>query len=237
VTTGRLRWLDGLAPPGSRAPVLLRTGHVAEVPGDDTWLGPREQAVCARLHVPKRRQDWRLGRWTAKQAIRTWLYDRELRDLEPVRIQVVAADDGAPEVLLDGLPAAMVLSLSHSAGLALAAVTLPPLRLGCDVECVEERSDSFIDDCFTPAEALRVRAAPGGVRPLLATMVWSAKESALKALRQGLRLDTRAVEVAWWWTGADAGRLSVRYAADGSVFRGSWWRHDDHVATLVTDAH
>jgi 4'-phosphopantetheinyl transferase len=235
VITGRLRRLDGVAATGSRTPVLLRTGQLAEVPDHDTWLGPLEQDVCDRLLVPKRRHDWRLGRWTAKQAVRAWLSDRGLGDLEPIRIQVVAADDGAPEVLLDGLPADIVLSLSHSAGLALAAVALPGCRIGCDVEYVEERSDSFIDDCFTPAEALRVRGALPALRPLLATMVWSAKESALKALRQGLRLDTRSVEVAWWWTGADAGGLRVRYSDNGSVFRGSWWRQDHHVATLLTD--
>jgi 4'-phosphopantetheinyl transferase len=237
VSTGRLRWLDGLAPPGSRPPVLLRTGHLAEVPGDDTWLGPREQDVCARLHVRKRRQDWRLGRWTAKQAIQSWLLQVESRKVGEAQIEVVAAADGAPEVLLDGQPAALALSISHSAGLALAAVCLPGFRIGCDVERVDDRSDAFVDDFFTPAEAVRVRALPAVARPLVATMVWSAKESALKALRQGLRLDTRAVEVAWWWIGPDTGRLSVRYAADGTIFRGSWWRHDDHVATLLTDAH
>jgi 4'-phosphopantetheinyl transferase len=237
VSTGRLRWLDGLAPPGSRPPVLLRTGHMTEVPGDDTWLGPQEQAVCARLHVPKRRQDWRLGRWTAKRAIQSWLLEMEARKIGEAQIEVVAAADGAPEVLLDGQPAALALSISHSAGFALTAVGMRGFRIGCDVEGVDERSDAFIDDMFTAAEALRVRTAPAAVRPLVATMVWSAKESALKALRQGLRLDTRAVEVAWWWVGPDAGRLSVRYTADGTIFRGSWWRQDDHVATLVTDAH
>jgi 4'-phosphopantetheinyl transferase len=241
VSTSRLQRPDGPASVRTRPPVLLRTGHLADVPADDEWLGPLERDACARLRVAKRRREWRLGRWTAKQAILAWLPAVEPDDVEPGamapnRIQVVAAADGAPDVLVDGRMAPVVLSLSHSAGLALAAVALPPLRIGCDVERVEERSEAFVDDVFTAAEAARIRAVPSAVRPMVATMVWSAKESALKALRQGLRLDTRAVEVAWWWLGPGTGRLRVRHAADGSVFQGSWWRQDRHVATLLTDS-
>jgi 4'-phosphopantetheinyl transferase len=40
-----------------------------------------------------------------------------------------------------------------------------------------------------------VRAAAAADRPLLVSLLWSVKESALKALRTGLRLGTRWVAV------------------------------------------
>ena len=67
--------------------------------------------------------------------------------------------------------------------------------LGCDLEVIEPHSDAFIADYFaTEEQALVARAAPAD-RPWLVTLLWSAKESALKALRAGLRLDTRRVIV------------------------------------------
>src|SRR3954454_12181450 len=90
------------------------TRSQADVPPDDTWLGPRERAVLGGLCVAKRREDWRLGRWTAKAALAAWL------GATPERIEVVAADDGAPEAWLDGARAPVSVSLSHRSGLALA---------------------------------------------------------------------------------------------------------------------
>ena len=39
-----------------------------EVPADDEWLTGAEHDVLAGLTMAKRRADWRLGRWTAKDA-------------------------------------------------------------------------------------------------------------------------------------------------------------------------
>src|SRR5689334_12734251 len=92
------------------------TRSQADVPPHDDWLGEGERAVLATLHVAKRRADWRLGRWTAKAALGAWL------QVEPARLQVLAASDGAPEAWLDGVPVGVSVSLSHRAGRALAAV-------------------------------------------------------------------------------------------------------------------
>jgi 4'-phosphopantetheinyl transferase len=67
--------------------------------------------------------------------------------------------------------------------------------LGCDVEVVEPRSDAFVADYFTSEEQAMIRQAPDPVRFALIALIWSAKESALKALSTGLRSDTRSVSV------------------------------------------
>jgi 4'-phosphopantetheinyl transferase len=66
-------------------------------------------------------------------------------------------------------------------------------------------------------------------------LIWSAKESALKALREGLRLDTRSVVVSLLEGTSDSvpwRPLQVR-CPDNSIFRG-WWRNTNRVLrTLV----
>jgi hypothetical protein len=69
-------------------------------------------------------------------------------------------------------------------------------------------------------------------------LVWSAKESALKALGEGLRLDTRAVEVTVpaWVAGEPTSwlPLSVR-TPGGERFPGHWCTAGDFVWTLVAE--
>ena len=68
-------------------------------------------------------------------------------------------------------------------------------ELGCDLEIIEPRSDAFVADYFTTEEQALIARASAADRPRLLALLWSAKESALKALHEGLRLDTRCVIV------------------------------------------
>jgi len=165
--------------------------------------------------------DWRLGRWTAKLATAACLR------VPAAVVELRAAPDGAPEALVGGCPAPVVVSLSHRAGLAVCMVAPDGVALGCDLELAEPRSAAFVADWFTAGEREAVACAPPGDRALLLAVLWSAEESALKALRAGLRFDTRWVVVdppalgrdGRWWP------LTVRHPAAARVFPG-WWRHD-----------
>ena len=83
------------------------------------------------------------------------------------------------------------------------------------------------------------RWIPTASRPHLATLLWSAKESALKALRTGLTLDTKAVEVEVQVPVAAAPGwqpLRVLSAQRQASFHG-WWRdYGAYVITLLTDS-
>jgi 4'-phosphopantetheinyl transferase len=192
-----------------------------DVPPDDGWLSPRERATLARLRVPKRREDWRLGRWTAKAAVAAWL------GAEPARVEVLAAPEGAPEAWRDGRPAGVSLSLSHRAGRALVVVGAPPTTVGCDLELIEPRSGAFVRDWLAPREQALVAAAAPAHRDRVANLAWTAKEAAAKVRREGLRLDVRdAVMRLGGSPGADGWRpLSVRWA-DGAGATAAWWRAD-----------
>ena len=156
----------------------------ADVPAGDRWLSAREAAVLSGLAFEPRRRDWRLGRWTAKQALIAWLGIGGVADVREV--EIMAAADGAPEAFLAETPAGVNVSISHREGHALVVVGPPGLALGCDLEVVEPRSAAFVRDYFTPAEAAAVASAPEDARPALANLIWTAKEAAL-----GFRMETR----------------------------------------------
>ena len=198
-----------------------------QLPADLDWLGANERTRLASFRFDKRRHDWLLGRWTAKQALLTVA---GLSD--PDRIEIATADDGAPLPRLDGRPFAATISLSHSNDRAFCTVTLDRTELGCDIELVEPRGTAFVETYFTNTESERIANADKHCRDLLTTMIWSAKESVLKALRIGLGVDTRSVEVipddhgpdteesSEWRTGrviaADDGEFACCWLHDGS---------------------
>jgi 4'-phosphopantetheinyl transferase len=220
------------------APVLVRwlARGVDDVPASGDWLSPSESARLASLRFAKRRSEVRLARWTAKLAVARAL---DLGDDAGAlaRIEIRAAATGAPAVFVAGEPAPIAVSLTDRADWAVCMVATGDVAVGCDLELVEARSDAFVRDWFTPAEQDRVAGVTPAEQDLLANLIWSAKESALKVLQTGLRRDTRSVEVDLVdaagqerWT-----RLAVR-SEEGLVFPGWWRRYGDFVLTCAAAA-
>jgi len=205
-----------------------------DVPADNQWLSANEISRLTAMRIPKRRADWRLGRWTAKQAVSAALnLPTALADIE-----IRSAPSGAPEVFLNNQSAGIAISLSHRYGTALCTAATLGTIFGCDLELIETRSDVFVADYFTADEKALIGQAAMAERPRLVTLLWSAKESALKALRVGLRLDTTCMHVTpdGWLEGKgqEWRPLQVRYSA-GQVF-GGWWRVQNNlVRTVVSD--
>jgi len=222
----------------------------ADVPAENDWLSANEAICLNAMRFAKRRADWRLGRWTAKRALST-LLNAPVAPEGFRKTEIRPAPSGAPEVLIGGRPASVTISLSHRSGMAICAVARSVVELGCDLEVAEPRSDAFLADYLTIDEQALVARATAADRNQLLALLWSAKESALKALRTGLRLDTRCVNVQPFvaplhvhgWS-----PLTVRYTADGSpehdsaeqhsaeqVFHG-WWRAADKIVQTVVAA-
>ena len=235
---------------------------MADVPTDNSWLCAPEVLRLSGMKVAKRCKDWRLGRWTAKRAIAAYLgWCTEQSSLNPIEIR--PASSGAPEPFIAGQRAAFGVSLSHRAGQAIAALAPSRVAVGCDLEKIELRLDAFVTDYFTPEEQLLVENMPAPSRPALVTLLWSAKESALKALGQGLRLDTRSISVnvgngqgIFRHLPADSQMASVQgiqhaFCGPGQAgwrvfrvscsntdrtFQGWWQATSEFVQTVVTDA-
>jgi 4'-phosphopantetheinyl transferase len=225
----------------------------ADVPAENEWLSTKERICLSGLRFAKRRADWRLGRWTAKHAVAAYL---NLSTGIPALadIEILSASSGAPEVFLEDRPADIAISLSHRDGTSLCTVAPAGSSFGCDLETIERRSDAFVADYFTANEKALIARAPMEHQPLLVALVWSGKESALKALHLGLRLDTRCVcvrpvnalphpaEETLQDLSSDPATsnpddwrpLSV-HCSSGPVY-GGWWRVQDHlVRTMVSD--
>jgi len=215
-----------------------------DVPLDDDWLSAGEQRILAGMKVPKRRADWRLGRWAAKQVVAAHRgHHFEHGSLSAIEIRPAAS--GAPEVFLRGEAATVSISLSHSNGNAACALAQAGGVVGCDLEAIETRSEIFIADYFTAEEQSIITRSSNEYRDLTVAVLWSAKESALKALAEGLRLDTRSVS-AWFENNAleklgGAGALAapctgwselrVRHGNE-QMFSG-WWRSAGRLVRTV----
>jgi Phosphopantetheinyl transferase len=157
-----------------------------------TFLSAREQVIFSQLRFAKRRRDWLLGRWAAKSLVCSL---PAYRHFLPRQIEILPTPSGAPQLVLAEKPMPYAdLSLSHSHGVAFCAITFcPSFRVGVDIEAIEERSPVFVSDYFTSNEQglLGTKLADA----CYVTAIWSMKESMLKALRTGLRLDPRMLEV------------------------------------------
>jgi len=226
----------------------------ADVARNDDWFSAGEKACLDAKRFPKRRADWRLGRWTAKRALAVYL-DRPGDLPSLAHIEICPAPTGAPEAFLADQPAGVTISLSHREGTALCAIAAPDAQLGCDLERVEPRSEAFVADYFTDEEQALIAGLPATDRPQLLALLWSAKESVLKALHEGLRRDTRSVTVSLGGPaeGSEVGGtprggpalslpqdeagwhpLHVR-STDGQLFHG-WWRQTGGLLRTVVSA-
>ncbi|MCA1812178.1 MAG: polyketide synthase dehydratase domain-containing protein, partial [Halobacteriales archaeon] len=190
---------------------------VADAPLDDRFSAA-EKAQHAKFHVPKRAQEWRAGRLAAKQAVAM------LRPARPADVEVRGDENGKPMVFVAGQPADLRLSLTHRGGLAVAAVAASPL--GIDLETVEPKPQSFLEEAFAVAELKELLDASGRGEDIAQQVacLWTAKEAALKRVGVGLRSDLRAHEVepdgqgGAVVTGPSVGRVGVRFfSLDGKV--------------------
>ncbi|MBN2498503.1 MAG: 4'-phosphopantetheinyl transferase superfamily protein [Deltaproteobacteria bacterium] len=186
------------------------------------WLHPQERREARRFCDPRRRGQYLLGRHAAKQLIAARARRLGQKAPAPCALRIERTGAGWPRALgADGEPLNLCLSISHSGDLALVAIDASADgAIGADCERVEPRSASFSADYFTARE----RALIAGIDPAIgASLLWCLKEAALKALRCGLRRDTRTVELrALGSTGADGWRPAEIALAEGGTLEARW---------------
>jgi len=208
----------------------------SDVPVSDEWLSARERERAARMRYAKRLHDFLLARWTAKRAVAARLGLRD-NPAALAEVEIRNAADGAPHVLVGGAEAPLEIAMTDRAGWAVCALYRPGVRIGCDLELVEPRTDAFVSDYLTPAEQAVVHNAGPAERDRLANLIWCAKESALKVLRTGLRRDTRSVEVHLAAGSAGADWLPLRVdAEEGRSFPGWWRQFGSFLLTVAAEA-
>jgi 4'-phosphopantetheinyl transferase len=208
-----------------------------ELPAGESWLTPYEAGRAAGMRFTKRRREYTLRRFAGKRAVAAAV-GLPAEPAQLARIEVANRPGGAPYVVVDGAPLGLDVSLTDRAGWAVCVVGADLSRVGCDLEIVEPRSRGFVADFLTPREQQYVAAAADW--DAAANLLWSAKESALKVLRTGLRRDTRSVEVSLadphpetgWETGWGPMRVT---SAEGMVMPGWWRREGTFLLTIASD--
>jgi 4'-phosphopantetheinyl transferase len=205
----------------------------ADAPTGNDWLSDRETYLLDSLRFARRRADWRLGRWAAKRAVSIWLRSPQFHS-HLTKIEIRGASSGAPCVFVENAPAPIAISLSHRDGRALCALAQAGVELGCDLEEIEPHGDAFVADYFTPEEQEFVAHRPIIDRDAAVALLWSAKEAALKAMREGLRFDTRSVAVQLLGVTFDAGGWHPLKAThrSGQIFHG-WWQTEDKMVRVI----
>ncbi len=129
------------------------------------------------------------------------------------------------------------------------ALAAPGAVLGCDLEIAELRWNAFVTDYFTEEEQELIARVADSQRWAVLALLWSAKESTLKALRVGLRIDTRQVVVESVGGMIKAANCATREFENGSpdawhrlrtrferrMFYGWWQSSGIFVRTMVSE--
>ncbi|WP_257452834.1 4'-phosphopantetheinyl transferase family protein [Archangium lipolyticum] len=168
---------------------------------DAASLWPAEREALARCRLDKRRHELIAGRVAAHRALAL---------LAPGAHAEVLARPGGQDEGRPFFPSApdVALSISHSEGLAVAAVARGG-ALGVDLEQRVEAGGAFLEEAFAPGEH-EGYAAPcaGRVEPV--TAAWAMKEAVLKVWGVGLRAPLQRVAVRPVLLSASGEALSLR---------------------------
>ncbi len=152
------------------------------------WLSEHETQRLQAMRAQVRRDSFIAGHWQARQLAAQWLR------VDVSRIGLGQHPDGRPQVHLDGDPAALHLSLSHSGDwLALALASVP---VGVDIELPRKPRDwlALAQFVCSPSENARLVALPATERSALFHTLWTLKEARGKRNGEGLRpAQTRAL--------------------------------------------
>lgn len=149
-------------------------------PGAEHWIAAAEHARADRFRFAHLQR-----RYRATRAALRVLLAREL-DLSPADVRFVRSARGKPE-LDPAHDSPLHFNLTHSEHVAW--VALGRQELGIDLEVLgrEVRTlDSLIHRVTTPTEAARLLAMPEDLRELAFLLMWTRKESTLKAWGEGI---------------------------------------------------
>jgi phosphopantetheinyl transferase len=164
-------------------------------------LNHQERQEFYTLGGPEQRQaEWLLGRFAAKDAVRSMLRKYHGLVIPPADIEIVKDEHGRPEPCgywLNQIGYTPALSTSHSSrfAIAIAGRCDSHQHLGVDVQQIEPRSVDFEEVAFTSEERGLLAGLDDDARQEWLTRFWCAKEAVGKAVGRGLIHGPRSVIV------------------------------------------
>ena len=153
-------------------------------------LSVEEREKAARLRFDRDRR-----RFVIRHVMLRIVLARYL-DEEPAALRFLFGPHGKPMLGDGGDKAALSFNMSHSADIALCAVTRNR-RVGLDVEwCLRKVDDvEMAGWCFSTREAETLRELPVGRQVHAFFALWTCKEAYLKAVGRGMSFPMNEVEV------------------------------------------
>lgn len=145
---------------------------------------PRQDILCRRLEMTKKNERV-AGKIILKDVIIEWAARAKNISLRPDDIEIEKNKQGKPYFLIKDFSSlrAADISVSHSAGTAIAAISLDNHKIGIDIENRRlHKASKRIGRAFTQDEIILAEEKCGG--DLLS--LWTAKEAAAKAYGSGI---------------------------------------------------
>ena len=148
-------------------------------------LHPDELKIWKNYPSTKRKNDFIIGRYTAKQALNA-IHRSSLS-----QINIMPGSFGQPILKYPEIP--FEISISHKANYAVALLFPKEQPMGVDIEIILDTNRKFLLDQFTAYERLAFCNHKQSAKAI--AMLWSAKESLSKALKTGLTLNLDIMEI------------------------------------------
>lgn len=156
----------------------LEVVDLQTLPPATSVLSERENAFFQTLKLPKRKTEWLGGRLALKR-----LVSQHIR----VSIQTVEilphAENGKPQLLIGGERSKLPFSITHSHGVAVAAIAPRAKYIGIDLEKIAPRINAWKQGFFHPSELT-------GTGDVFLTTLWTQKEAVVKLLGTGLAINS-----------------------------------------------
>lgn len=153
-------------------------------------LALEEAALLTERLAPARRQSLLAGRWAAKNALGILAPGTAARD-----IRILPGLFGQPVATLPGR-ANLQVTLAHAGNAALAVAHPESCPMGVDLERATPEQLGALREQTTPGERERAHAALPSDEAQRLLLLWCLKEALSKALRCGLTVPFRLLEVA-----------------------------------------
>ncbi len=141
------------------------------------------------IKIEKRKNEWLAGVIAAKTALRNLMPNLENSD-----ILIEKSDLGKPIAVTNKGKKKTFVSITHSNGYAIALVS-SSLNVGIDLEIIEPRDSSLIDELLAPKEQSLLNIKNQDISDEKLTIIWAAKEAVSKVLGIGLNIDLHDLEI------------------------------------------